>query len=82
MVENPPRQAAGHYQYYGVSGNYRAINSDYRLTLGLVCQWLDRRSQKRSMSNWEKFNDYLGHYPLPKPSIRHNFHIGYPCYVK
>ena len=71
----------GHYQYYGVSGNYRAINSYYRLTLALVRKWLNRRSQKRSMS-WEKFNDYLSHYPLPKPSIRHNFYTGYPCDVR
>ena len=71
----------GHYQYYGVSGNYRAISSYYRLTLGLVRKWLNRRSQKRSMS-WAKFYDYLSHYPLPKPSIRHNFYTGYPCYVR
>ncbi len=71
----------GHYQYYGVSGNYRAINSYYRRVLGLVRKWLNRRSQKRSMS-WAKFNAYLGHYPLPKPSIRHNFYTGYPCNVR
>ena len=71
----------GHYQYYGVSGNYRAINSYYRLAMVLVRKWLNRRSQKRSMS-WEKFNDYLRHYPLPKPSIRHNFYTGYPSTVR
>jgi group II intron reverse transcriptase/maturase len=71
----------GHYQYYGVSGNYRAINSYYRRVLVLVRKWLNRRSQKRSM-NWAKFNDYVRHYPLPKPSIRHNFYTGYPCYVR
>ena len=71
----------GHYQYYGVSGNYRAINSYYRLTLRIVRKWLNRRSQKRKMS-WERFNAYLEHYPLPKPKIRHNFYTGYPCYVR
>jgi hypothetical protein len=71
----------GHYQYYGVSGNYRAINSYYRRVLGLVRKWLNRRSQKRSMS-WARFTAYLGHYSLPKPSIRHNFYTGYPCYVR
>ncbi len=71
----------GHYQYYGVSGNYRAIHSYYQHVLALVRKWLNRRSQKRSMS-WEKFNAYLSHYPLPKPSIRHNFYTGYPCYVR
>ncbi|WP_136078771.1 group II intron reverse transcriptase/maturase [Pontiella desulfatans] len=71
----------GHYQYYGVSGNYRCIASYYSLTLGRVRKWLNRRSQKRSMS-WAKFYDYLSHYPLPKPTIRHNFYTGYPCYVR
>ncbi len=71
----------GHFQYYGVSGNYRSINDFYRRTLRMVKKWLNRRSQKRKM-NWEKFNEYLKHYPLPKPNIRHNFYTGYPSFVK
>jgi group II intron reverse transcriptase/maturase len=71
----------GHYQYYGVSGNYVAIASFHAQTLKLVHKWLNRRCQKKKMS-WKRFNEYLQHYPLPKPSIRHNFYTGYPCYVK
>lgn len=69
----------GHFQYYGVSGNYRSICAFYRSTLGMAHKWLNRRSQKKKM-NWEKFYKYLEHYPLPKPSIRHNFYTGYPCF--
>lgn len=68
----------GHFQYYGVSGNYHSIHSFYRNTLRMVHKWLNRRSQKRKM-NWERFNEYLEHYPLPKPQIKHNFYTGYPC---
>jgi len=71
----------GHYQYYGVSGNYAALARFYNNTLKQVHKWLNRRSQKSRMS-WRDFNKYLTHYPLPKPKIRHNFYTGYPCYVR
>ncbi len=63
----------GHFQYYGVSGNYREIESYYKETMRLLHKWLNRRSQKRKM-NWENFNRYITHYPLPCPQIRHNFY--------
>ncbi len=63
----------GHFQYYGVSGNYREIESYYKETLRLLHKWLNSRSQKRKM-NWKDFDRYLTHYPLPLPRIRHNFY--------
>jgi group II intron reverse transcriptase/maturase len=64
---------AGHFQYYGVSGNFRCINRYYRLTIRLVFKWLNRRSQKKSF-NWKTFLDYLILYELPKPAIHHDFY--------
>jgi len=63
----------GHFQYYGVSGNFRGINRFYNLTVRLVLKWLNRRSQKRSF-NWDKFLIYLRRHPLPKAKIYHNFY--------
>lgn len=63
----------GHYQYYGVSENYRGIARFYRDTIRMVWKWLNRRSQKRKMS-WDKFEKYLNHYPLQKPKIVHSFY--------
>lgn len=63
----------GHYEYYGVSENYRTIYKFYTLAIRLARKWMNRRSQKRAMS-WKKMNDYLRLYPLPKPFIRHNFY--------
>jgi len=63
----------GHYQYYGVSGNYAAIRQYYQQTLELVLKWLNRRGQKRSF-NCEEFAAYLSRYPLPKPRIMQNFY--------
>ena len=64
----------GHYQYYGVSGNFASISTFYRETCKLVFKWINRRSQKKSM-NLEQFIDYINRYPLPKPGIKHNFYI-------
>lgn len=64
----------GHFQYYGVSENYNGIERFYKFTIKVVRKWMNRRSQKRKMS-WEKFINYLGHYPLPKPRIVHNFYM-------
>ena len=63
----------GHYQYYGVSGNYRGIKAYYRHTIRTLFKWLNRRSQKRSMS-WNGFYKYLEHYPIPEPKICHNLY--------
>jgi len=63
----------GHFEYYGVSGNYPAISRYYTLALRLVHKWLNRRSQKKSMS-WSKLYSYLTLYPLPLPKIKHNFY--------
>jgi group II intron reverse transcriptase/maturase len=64
---------AGHFRYYGISGNFRSM-AKYRWEgLRLVLKWLNRRSQKKSF-NWETFRRYMEKYPLPKPAIYHNFY--------
>lgn len=63
----------GHYQYYGVSGNYRAMERYYRRTLELARKWLNRRSQ-RARFGMIGFAEYVKRYPLPKPQIIHNFY--------
>lgn len=64
----------GHFQYYGISENSRGIARFYQETLRLVHKWLNRRSQKGKMT-WKKFEEYLKHYPLPKPRIVHSFYV-------
>jgi len=64
----------GHFQYYGVSENYDGIVRFHKATLRMVRKWLNRRSQKRKMS-WDRFTEYLEHYPLPKPKIVHSFYV-------
>jgi len=63
----------GHYEYYGISENYLSILKFYKLAIKLARKWMNRRSQRRTMS-WKNMMSYLTYYPLPKPSIRHSFY--------
>lgn len=58
----------GHYNYFGVSGNYRCLQRFYYRVVTTVFKWINRRSQRRSMT-WEMFQQYLQWNPLPRPRI-------------
>ncbi|MDX5526912.1 MAG: group II intron reverse transcriptase/maturase [Wolbachia endosymbiont of Andrena nigroaenea] len=58
----------GHYNYFGISGNYWCLKQFYTSVRKLAFKWINRRSQKRSMT-WEQFVHYVEVNPLPKPKI-------------
>ena len=61
------RKVRGHYAYYGITGNARALNQ-FRFQVEHVWgKWLSRRSS-RGMT-WERFNRLLRRYPLPEVVI-------------
>ena len=64
---------AGHYNYFGVSGNMRCLKQFQNIANKLIFRWINRRSQKRSMT-WEMFYSYLDWSPLPQPRIKHDFY--------
>ena len=64
----------GHYEYYGISGNFKGIKRFYWAVVKIVYKWMNRRSQKKSM-NWSQFRVYLERFTLPKPTLRHNIYI-------
>jgi group II intron reverse transcriptase/maturase len=66
----------GHFQYYGVSGNFRALRQFENQVRRLALKWLNRRSQKKSF-NWSTFIVYLKRHPLPQAKIHHNFYTGF-----
>jgi group II intron reverse transcriptase/maturase len=66
-------KVTGHYQYYGVSGNYAMIRNYHRQALKLAIRWLNRRSQKKRF-NMESYGNYLKLHPLPIPRLAHNFY--------
>ncbi|MGE0706501.1 MAG: hypothetical protein AB7N76_15625 [Planctomycetota bacterium] len=58
----------GHYQFYGITGNWPAL-SDFRVQVERIWKtWLGRRSQRAHLS-WERFKAMLEVYPLPVPRI-------------
>lgn len=58
----------GHYNYYGVTDNSRGIGRFGESVKMMLFKWLNRRGKRRCL-NWEKFNEMLKRFPLPKPRI-------------
>jgi group II intron reverse transcriptase/maturase len=61
----------GHYAYYGITGNHRALSSFYRQTERVWWKWLGRRSN-RAPKSWEWFWRLKERHPLPPPRIVHS----------
>jgi len=61
----------GHYNYYGVTDNYRRLVRFDQAVKKLLFKWLNRRG-KRNCLNWDEFNKMLKRFPLPKPRIMVN----------
>ena len=60
----------GHYQYYGIRGNYPQLEQLYEHAVHAWRYWLSRRSHKSAIP-WEKFDRLHDRFPLPVPSILH-----------
>lgn len=58
----------GHYGYFGIIGNYKAIGRFFHQVKAVWRKWLDRRSQRGSMP-WVRFSRMLKRNPLPRPRI-------------
>ena len=63
----------GHYNYFGISGNMRCLRQFYYEASKLTYKWINRRSQKKSMT-FEKYLRYLDWAPLPQPRIYHDMY--------
>jgi group II intron reverse transcriptase/maturase len=62
------RRLRGHYNYFGVNGNWRSLNSLVKAAARTWFLWLRRRGQKHRL-NWERFKALLRRLPLPEPRI-------------
>jgi group II intron reverse transcriptase/maturase len=59
----------GHFNYFGVSGNFRSLLRLVEATKRAWYKWLCRRSQRKRL-NWERFSNLLRQFPLPRPRIK------------
>jgi hypothetical protein len=63
----------GHYQYYGVIFNYRALRMFKDCVVRLWRKTLGKRSQKGRVT-WASYNRLLTTFPLPEPVIHQAWH--------
>ncbi len=61
----------GHYAYYGVRGNSKALDRFYRLTLWMVRQLLNRCSRVPRWSSLQAFDLYCTRHPVAQPRVVH-----------
>jgi len=72
MVAYVTRHLRGHIQYYGVSGNSRGVAGYVYFATGLLFKWLNRRSQRRSLT-WKRFGEVIRPL-LPVARILHDLY--------
>ena len=61
----------GHYGYFGVPHNWRALNAFMQEVRRIWLTCLRRRSQKNRDQGWAWFEHVTARFPLPKPRITH-----------
>lgn len=66
------QKVRGHYAYYGITFNARALKAFLWAVHRVWRKWLDRRNSRREMT-WARFYRLLKRYPLPPPRIVHSF---------
>jgi len=61
----------GHFQYYGITGNWPALKTFKQEVERVWRKWLDRRCHRARM-NWNRFMSLLEQYPLPRAQVVHS----------
>lgn len=69
----------GHYNYYGVIGNFDRIEEFYYYAVRSLFKVLNRRSQRRSY-NWKGFSQLLHYFEIERPRITERAAIS-PCHL-
>lgn len=62
------RKLQGHYNYFYVKGNSRAVWSFYDQAIEQTFKWLNRRSGRKSYT-WAVFREMLSRTAVPKPRL-------------
>ncbi|MFC1642253.1 group II intron reverse transcriptase/maturase [Myxococcota bacterium] len=63
----------GHYSYYGVTGNFRALMRLYDRVQRIWHKWLGRRSNRPFP--WDRMVVILEAFPLPRPRVVHSVYL-------
>jgi group II intron reverse transcriptase/maturase len=68
----------GTWNYYGLIGNYRRMKLTYEESRRTLYKWLNRRSQRPSMS-WRAVDRLMERFQIPRPRIVENKGQKMPC---
>lgn len=66
QAEQLGHKLRGHYNYFGITGNSRALVRFYEVVRRLWMKWLGRRSQRGYLRS-DEFVDLIRRHPLPLP---------------
>jgi len=69
QIERINRTLSGHYNYYGMGGNYQSLAKVYNLAVLYLKKMLSRRSQKGYVT-WELFDKIRKKHPILRPYIK------------
>jgi group II intron reverse transcriptase/maturase len=77
QVEVLGRKLKGHFGYYGITGNYQALQRFREGVIGIWRKWLARRGDPKGMS-WERMHKLLRFFYLPKARVVHSVYAAKP----
>ena len=64
------KRLVGHFNYFGVSGNFRSLALLVEEAKRCWHRWLSRRHQRKHKPlTWLRFGEILKRLPLPRPRI-------------
>ena len=69
FIKELNRKLVGHYNYFGLRSNEKALHSFYGHAIGCAFKWLNRRGGKRSSFNWGQFKAALKKLDVALPRI-------------
>lgn len=59
----------GHYNFYGVKGNFLSLNLFFKVSMKAAFKWLNRRGGKRRSFTSAGFDELLGRMKIERPRI-------------
>jgi RNA-directed DNA polymerase len=59
----------GHYNYYGVRGNFHSLQRFFDWAMACTWKWLNRRGGKRKRCTWGQFSQVLDRVKIARPRI-------------
>jgi group II intron reverse transcriptase/maturase len=77
QVEALGRKLKGHFGYYGITGNYKALDRYREAVIGIWRKWLARRGDPQGMP-WERLTRLLQFFYLPKARVVHSVYAAKP----